>query len=397
MHTPLCDELGIEFPIFAFTHCRDVVVAVSKAGGFGVLGAVGFTPEQLEVELNWIDEHIGDHPYGVDIVIPNKYEGMDATWPPRSSPRCCAGHGPPGAPRLRPRSSGRPRRARAARGRGRNAHAAARLDRGHRHARRSRSRSRHPKVTLIANALGTPPPDMIDHIHDAGRKVAALCGSPYQALKHADAGVDIIIAQGGEGGGHTGEVGSIVLWPQVVKAVAPTPGARRRRHRQRRADRRGAGARRAGRLDRLAVADGRGGRPPAGPEAAAARRQLARHRPQPRSFTGKPCRMLRNDWTEAWESPDTPEPLRHAAAVHGVGRLRGRAPTGTPTRPSTVRSTRSARSSASSTRSRRPAPSSSAGSRSTSRPSTASRAQRGRRRLIEGRQARHAGGTGARG
>ena len=77
MHTPLCDELGIEFPIFAFTHCRDVVVAVSKAGGFGVLGAVGFTPEQLEVELNWIDEHIGDHPYGVDIVIPNKYEGMD--------------------------------------------------------------------------------------------------------------------------------------------------------------------------------------------------------------------------------------------------------------------------------------------------------------------------------
>ena len=78
MRTPLCDELGIEFPIFAFTHCRDVVVAVSKAGGFGVLGAVGFTPEQLEIELNWIDEHIGDHPYGVDIVIPNKYEGMDA-------------------------------------------------------------------------------------------------------------------------------------------------------------------------------------------------------------------------------------------------------------------------------------------------------------------------------
>src|SRR6476469_990300 len=77
MHTPICDELNIEFPIFAFTHCGDVVVAVSKAGGFGVLGAVGFTPEQLEIELKWIDENIGDHPYGVDIVIPNKYEGMD--------------------------------------------------------------------------------------------------------------------------------------------------------------------------------------------------------------------------------------------------------------------------------------------------------------------------------
>src|SRR5580704_5765227 len=76
MHTPICDELGIEFPIFAFTHCRDVVAAVGKAGGFGVLGAVGFTPEQLEIELTWIDEHIGDHPYGVDVVIPGKYEGM---------------------------------------------------------------------------------------------------------------------------------------------------------------------------------------------------------------------------------------------------------------------------------------------------------------------------------
>ena len=76
MRTPICDELGIEFPIFAFTHCRDVVAAVSKAGGFGVLGAVGFSPEQLEVELDWIDEHIGDQPYGVDIVIPGKYEGM---------------------------------------------------------------------------------------------------------------------------------------------------------------------------------------------------------------------------------------------------------------------------------------------------------------------------------
>ena len=53
-------KLGIEFPIFAFTHCRDVVVAVSKAGGLGVLGAVGFTPEQLEIELDWIDEHLSN-------------------------------------------------------------------------------------------------------------------------------------------------------------------------------------------------------------------------------------------------------------------------------------------------------------------------------------------------
>src|SRR3974390_421953 len=77
MHTEICDTLGIEFPIFAFTHCRDVVAAVTNAGGIGVLGAIGFTPEELEVELTWIDEHVGDKPYGVDIVIPAKYEGMD--------------------------------------------------------------------------------------------------------------------------------------------------------------------------------------------------------------------------------------------------------------------------------------------------------------------------------
>src|SRR5437588_4672682 len=76
MRTPLCDRLGIEFPIFAFSHCRDVVAAVSKAGGFGVLGAVGFKPGQLDVELQWIDEHVSDKPYDVDIVIPGKYEGM---------------------------------------------------------------------------------------------------------------------------------------------------------------------------------------------------------------------------------------------------------------------------------------------------------------------------------
>ncbi len=119
MRTPICDDLGIEFPIFAFTHCRDVVVAVSKAGGFGVLGAVGYSPEQLEIELNWIDEHIGDHPYGVDIVIPNKYEGMDADMSTEEPDQDAPGHGAQGAPRLRTQGADRPRRAAAGRRRGR--------------------------------------------------------------------------------------------------------------------------------------------------------------------------------------------------------------------------------------------------------------------------------------
>jgi NAD(P)H-dependent flavin oxidoreductase YrpB (nitropropane dioxygenase family) len=305
MHTAICDELGLEFPIFAFTHCRDVVVAVSKAGGFGVLGAVGFTPEQLEIELNWIDEHIGAHSYGVDIVIPNKYEGMDSglsadeltkmlqSMVPQEhldfAKKILADHGVP-------------------------------VDDSDESALRMLGWSeatatpqvevalRHPKVTLVANALGTPPPDMIKRVHDEGRKVAALCGSPSQARKHADAGVDIVIAQGGEAGGHCGEVGSIVLWPQVVKEVAPVPVL-------------AAGGIASGQQIAAALALGAQGAwtgsqwlmveeaQNTAVQQAAYAKASSRDTVRSRSFTGKPARMLRNDWTEAWETPGNPEPL----------------------------------------------------------------------------------------
>ncbi|MCX2713265.1 nitronate monooxygenase [Mycolicibacterium sp. J2] len=305
MHTALCDQLGIDVPIFAFTHCRDVVVAVSKAGGFGVLGAVGFTPEQLEIELNWIDEHIGDHPYGVDIVIPNKYEGMDANMSadelkstlnalvPQEhldfAKKLLADHGVPtgdlddNALQLLGWTE---------------ATATPQVE----------IALQHPKVTLIANALGTPPADMIKHIHESGRKVAALCGSPAQARKHAEADVDIIIAQGGEGGGHCGEVGSIVLWPQVVKEVAPRPVL-------------AAGGIGSGYQIAAALAMGAQGawtgsqwlmveeaeNTPV--QQATYAKASSRDTVRSRSFTGKPCRMLRNDWTDAWQTAGNPEPL----------------------------------------------------------------------------------------
>jgi NAD(P)H-dependent flavin oxidoreductase YrpB (nitropropane dioxygenase family) len=305
MRTPICDQLGIEFPIFAFTHCRDVVVAVSKAGGFGVLGAVGFTPEQLEIECAWIDENIGDHTYGVDIVIPNKYEGMDAnmsgdelaemlrTMVPKEhldfGRKILTDHGVPveeGADNSLQLLGWT------------EATATPQVD----------VALRHPKMTLIANALGTPPPDMIDHIHAAGRQVAALCGSPSQAKKHADAGVDIIIAQGGEGGGHCGEVGSIVLWPQAVKAVHPVPVL-------------AAGGIGSGQQIAAALALGCQGAWTGSQwlmveeaENTAQQQQAyidasSRDTVRSRSFTGKPCRMLKNDWTQAWETPGNPEPL----------------------------------------------------------------------------------------
>ncbi|MGI8663333.1 MAG: NAD(P)H-dependent flavin oxidoreductase [Acidimicrobiales bacterium] len=304
MQTEIAKRLGMEFPIFAFTHCRDVVVAVSKAGGLGVLGAVGFTPEQLEVELAWIDEHIGDKPYGVDIVIPGKYEGMGiddadkleqdlkAMIPQEHRDfveKLLADHGVPEIAEEDKMQellgwtevTARPQ-----------------ID----------CALSHPKVKLIANALGTPPEEIIEEIHASGRLVAALCGAPKQALHHQEAGVDIIIAQGTEGGGHTGDVASTVLWPEVIDAVAPTPVL-------------AAGGIGNGRQVAAALAMGAQGVwtgtlwltvdeadiPPGQMETylAATTRDTVRSR----AWTGKPCRMVRNDWTDAWEDPANPKPL----------------------------------------------------------------------------------------
>lgn len=307
MHTELCDRLGIEFPIFAFTHCRDVVAAVSQAGGFGVLGVVGFSPEQIEQELKWIDEHVGDHPYGVDLVIPSKYEGQDmgkvdpAELEAQLKKLIPEGHrafakklfADAGVPEL-PQES---RRKSDLLG-WTAATAAPQLD----------VALDHPKVKLIANALGTPPRDVIQTVHASGRLVAALCGKVDQAIKNKQAGVDIIIVQGHEGGGHTGEIGSMVLWPQAIKAVAPTPVL-------------AAGGIATGAQVAAALAMGAQGVWTGSlwltvAESASEPAQMESYLKatsadtvRSRSYTGKPCRMLRNEWTEAWEREGNPKPL----------------------------------------------------------------------------------------
>ncbi len=304
MHTELCDRLGIEFPIFAFTHCRDVVAAVSNAGGLGVLGAVGFSPEQLETELAWLDDHVGDRPYGVDVVIPGKYEGMGELDPAklnemlegmipdehrRFAHQLLADHDVPELPADAERPSLLGWTA---------ATAQPQVD----------TILAHPKVKLVANALGTPPDDVIAQVHDAGVLVAALCGSARQALHHRDAGVDVVIAQGTEGGGHTGEIGSLVLWPEVIDAVSPTPVL-------------AAGGIGSGRQVAAALAMGAQGVwtgslwltveeadvPPAQMESYL--EATSSDTVRSRAWTGKPCRMLKNDWTEAWGRDDTPDPL----------------------------------------------------------------------------------------
>ncbi len=304
MRTPICDQLGIEFPIFAFTHCRDVVAAVSNAGGFGVLGAVGFTAEQLEIECQWIDEHVGDKPYGVDLVIPQKYEGIGeldaekleeqlrAAIPLQHrefAAKVLADHGVPEVP---PEEAHHELLGMSL------ATAVPQLD----------VALQHEKVRLIANALGTPPPDVVERVHQSGRLVAALCGKVHQAVRHKEAGIDLIIAQGTEGGGHTGEIGSLVLWPQIIDAVAPTPVL-------------AAGGIGDGRQIAAALSVGAQGVwtgslwltveeaecPPAQMQSYLDANSGDTVRS--RSFTGKPCRMLRNDWTDAWGTPGNPEPL----------------------------------------------------------------------------------------
>ncbi len=303
MQTPICKKLGIDYPIFAFTHCRDVVVEVSKAGGIGVLGAVGFTPDQLREELDWIDEHIGDKPYGVDVVIPQKYEGMgdmDADhleaelrkMIPQEhrdfAARLLAEHGVPELPD----SDGRELLGWT------EATAGPLVD-------EALSRS---NCKLIANALGTPPAETIKKIQDSGRLVGALCGRVKQAVAHKEAGLDFIVAQGGEGGGHTGDVGSIVLWPQIIDAVGDVPVL-------------AAGGIGSGRQMAAALAMGAQGvwtgslwlavqeahAEPAQKESYF--QATSEDTVRSRSYTGKPCRMLKNTWTEAWAAEDTPDPL----------------------------------------------------------------------------------------
>jgi len=304
VHTELCDRLGIELPIFAFSHCRDVVAAVSRAGGFGVLGVVGSSPEQIETDLAWIDAHVGDRAYGIDTIIPRRYEGMGETdldileaklraMIPSGHrefvTRLLAEHGVPELPEgERPpeligwtATSAQPQ---------------------------IEVALRHERVKLVANALGTPPPEVIEQIHDSGRLMAALAGSVMHARHHRDAGVDIVVAQGHEGGGHTGEIGSIVLWPQVVAAVAPTPvlaaGGIGSGHQIAAALAMGAQGVWAGSIW-LTTRESDCPEPQIEAYLAAGSGDTVRSR----SFSGKPARMLRNEWTDAWDRPDTPDPL----------------------------------------------------------------------------------------
>jgi NAD(P)H-dependent flavin oxidoreductase YrpB (nitropropane dioxygenase family) len=165
-----------------------------------------------------------------------------------------------------------------------------------------------PKVKLIANALGTPPPEVVDMVHESGKLVGALCGRIKQAIAHKEAGLDFVVAQGGEGGGHAGEISSIVLWPQIIDAVAPIPvlaaGGIGNGRQMLAAMSMGAAGVWAGSLW-LTVEEA---------EAQPAQKEsylqaTSEDTIRSKSWTGKTARVLKNNWTEAWENDSAPEYL----------------------------------------------------------------------------------------
>ena len=217
MRTALCEKLGCELPIFAFSHCRDVVVEVTKAGGFGVLGAATFSPEQLEAELRWIDQHVAGRPYGVDVIIPTAYDkeaerstdSLEKMIPDAHRAFMDKILDDAGVPPLPPDERERVHRD-IVNGRGNMTPDGAR--------RLLHVALAHPLVKLVVSALGSPPPDVMAQLRAAKVMVGAMCGKGEHAARHVAAGVDVIVAQGTEAGGHTGEIATMVLVPQVVAA-----------------------------------------------------------------------------------------------------------------------------------------------------------------------------------
>ncbi|WP_304113735.1 nitronate monooxygenase [Mycolicibacterium bacteremicum] len=295
-----CARYGIDFPLFAFSHCRDVVAAVTNAGGFGVLGGAAYSPERLDQELTWIDQHVNGRPYGIDIIVPATFEGKGETLSgddlaariPDSYrefvDKLLADHG------IEPDAKVRTGKPVLSGGNGKELLEVA---------------MSHP-IKMMANALGVPPDYMIEAGRERGIPVAALVGAKEHAVKQVAAGVDLIVAQGTEAGGHCGEVSTLVVVPEVIEAIEDAVPVL------------AAGGIVTGRQMAAAVALGAAGAwtgsvwlttEEAETEPHTVTKMLAassRDTVRSAGRTGKPSRQLRSDWTDAWApNPGGQQPL----------------------------------------------------------------------------------------
>lgn len=304
-----CEMVGAEFPLVAFSHCRDVVAAVSRAGGFGVFGATNgkMTPDQLRIELDWIDAHADGKPYGLDIAVPENMADreaehvttkmLEAQIPAEHRAFADAILARHGIATDTPVDSDEDREV---------SHfldtAERMVDEG----------LRHP-IRLFVNALGKPPQFMIDKCKAAGVPVGALIGSKDHALRQIAAGVDVLVAQGTEAAAHCGEVSTMVLVPEVVRMLEemgreeiPVLAA---------------GGIATGRQMAAAMAMGAAGAwtgsvwlttSESDVHPAVRERLLAassRDTLRSRAMTGKTARQLKSAWNAAWEGPESPGAL----------------------------------------------------------------------------------------
>ncbi|MFF7262483.1 NAD(P)H-dependent flavin oxidoreductase [Streptomyces sp. NPDC008159] len=316
MQTELSRKLGVEYAVFGFTPFPAVAAAISRAGGFGVLGAVRYTaPDDLKRDLDWIEAHVDGRPYGLDVVMPaKKVEGVTEADVEAMIPE---GHrqfvkdtlAQYGVPEL-------------AAGEASGWRITGWMEQV---ARTQLDVAFDYPIRLLANALGSPPADVIDRAHEQDVLVAALAGSARHARKHADAGIDIVVAQGYEAGGHTGEIASMVLTPEVVDAVAPLPVL-------------AAGGIGSGQQIAAAFALGAQGVWLGSLWLTTTEAELPSPRliekllaagsgdtVRSRALTGKPARQLRTEWTDAWDDPQgpgaLPMPLQGLLVADAVSRI----------------------------------------------------------------------------
>ena len=305
MKSRACELLGIEFPLFAFSHCRDVVAEVSAAGGFGVLGAVGHTPKSLDIELSWIDEHCDGKPYGVDLLVPTSMDSKEAGLNrqeledripfdhKRYVEQLLARHDIDTSDLWEDVMHD---------GVGdnmRKAGADSVLE----------AAFSHP-VKMVVNALGVPPDFMIERARANDVVVGALAGAKEHAIKHSDAGIDLVIVAGTEAGGHCGEVSTMVLVPEVIEEIRDSGMVVL-----------AAGGIVTGRQMAACMAMGADGVWTGSVWLTTAEAETlpvvkekmlvanSRQTVRSRSRTGKYTRQLRSAWTDAWQAEESPDPL----------------------------------------------------------------------------------------
>jgi NAD(P)H-dependent flavin oxidoreductase YrpB (nitropropane dioxygenase family) len=305
MRTAVTASLDIELPLFAFSHCRDVVAAVTQAGGMGVLGAAWMTPEELDMSIEWLEKEVGGKPFGVDLVFPGT--AMDEEKTPEeylaSIPQQYMSFvkGMLDAGGLSDLAA-----------EDRDAYMIENAKKMAMTNTKSRDQLdvtlARDSVSLIVGALGVTPDWVVEKAHAKNVQVGALVGSARHAAKQREAGVDLIVAQGTEAGGSVGAVASMVLWPQVVEAAAGVPVL-------------AAGGVSRGSHILAALSLGCQGvwigslwlGTAESDLSLQAREKLFAAESEDavlaRVMTGKPGRMLRTKYVDSWQAPDAPAPL----------------------------------------------------------------------------------------